>query len=54
MVLSDGPDGSTEMKWAADVVVMGTIASLAARMMGTVTKKLTSEFFECMKKKIEA
>ncbi len=54
MVLTDAPDGATEMHWTADVVVMGTIASLAARMMGSVTKKLTGEFFECMKRQIEA
>jgi carbon monoxide dehydrogenase subunit G len=54
MKLSDGPDGTTEMKWTADVVVLGTLASLAARLMGSVTQKLTSEFFNCFKKKIEA
>jgi carbon monoxide dehydrogenase subunit G len=54
MILSDGPDGSTELQWSADVTIRGTIASLAARMMGSVTQKLTSAFFECVKKKIEA
>ena len=54
MILSDGPDGATEMKWTADVVILGTLASLAARLMGSVTQKLTSEFFNCFKKKIEA
>ena len=54
MNLSDGADGSTDMKWWADVTVVGTIASLASRLMGVVTQKLTAEFFNCMKKKIEA
>ena len=54
MKLADGSDGSTDMKWTADVTVVGTIASLAARLMGSVTQKLTGEFFNCMKKKIEA
>ena len=54
MLLADGPDGATDMKWTADVVVVGTIASLAARLMGSVTQKLTGEFFNCVKKKIEA
>lgn len=54
MLLSDNPDGGTNMHWIADINVMGTIASLAARMMGSVTQKLTAEFFECAKAKIEA
>jgi len=54
MALADGPDGSIEMKWTADVVVLGTIASLASRLMGSLTQKLTEAFFECVKKKIEA
>ena len=53
MILADGPDGSTELKWTADVVVLGTIASLAARLMGSVTQKLVGAFFTCVKQKIE-
>jgi carbon monoxide dehydrogenase subunit G len=54
MFLSDGPDGSTDMKWTAEVVILGSLASLAARMMAPVTQKLTGDFFNCVKKKIEA
>jgi len=54
MFLSDGPDSSTDMKWTAEVVILGSLASLAARMMAPVTQKLTTEFFNCVKKKIEA
>ena len=53
MKLSDGADGSTDLDWTADIVIVGTIASLASRMMGGVTKKLTSAFFNCVKEKIE-
>jgi carbon monoxide dehydrogenase subunit G len=53
MVLSDGPDGSTLLSWQADVVISGTIASLASRLMGSVTKKLTATFFNCVKKQLE-
>jgi uncharacterized protein len=53
MVLADGPNGSTELKWVADVTVIGTIASLAARLMGVVAQKLTDAFFDCVRKKIE-
>jgi carbon monoxide dehydrogenase subunit G len=54
MFLSDGPDGATEMKWTADVVILGTLASLAARLMSGITQKLAAEFFNCFKKTIEA
>ncbi|HLF28252.1 MAG TPA: carbon monoxide dehydrogenase subunit G [Anaerolineae bacterium] len=54
MVLADGPNGSTELTWSADVVVLGSIASLAARLMGSVTKTLVGAFFNCAKGKIEA
>ena len=53
MVLSDGANGSTVLNWSSDITVVGTIASLAARLMGVVTQKLTDAFFECMRKKIE-
>ena len=54
MLLSDGPDGTTDLKWTADITILGTLASLAARLMGSITKKLSAEFFNCFKKKIEA
>lgn len=53
MVLSDNPDGSTTLTWWADVMVSGTIASLASRLMSSVTKKLTATFFECVKEQVE-
>lgn len=53
MVLSDGEAGGTDLAWTADVTVVGTIASLAARLMGGVTQKLTGAFFDCVKRKIE-
>jgi carbon monoxide dehydrogenase subunit G len=51
--LKDGAKDSTELDWKADVKVVGTIASLAARLMTPVTKKMTGQFFSCVKKKIE-
>jgi hypothetical protein len=54
MYLSAGTDGTTEMNWQADVVVVGSIASLASRLLGSVTQKLTNAFFNCVKAKIEA
>ncbi|MER3544638.1 MAG: hypothetical protein C4311_08540 [Chloroflexota bacterium] len=53
MVLSDGANGVTEMRWSVDMTIVGTIASTAARVMGGVTQKLTGAFFDCVKKRIE-
>ena len=53
MTLTDGPDGSTVLTWSSDVTVIGTIASLAARLMGVVAQKMTDAFFECVRAKIE-
>jgi formylglycine-generating enzyme required for sulfatase activity len=53
MVLMDGANGATDMKWAVEITVVGTIASTAARVMGGVTQKLTGAFFDCVKKRIE-
>ena len=54
MQLSDGEGGTTLLDWSAEVTIVGTIASLASRLMSSVTKKLTSQFFDCVKRKIEA
>lgn len=54
MVLSPGVDGTTELKWNADIEVVGKIASVASRMMSSLAKKLTTKFFECVKRQIEA
>lgn len=53
MFLSEAAAGGTDLKWRADVVVVGTIASLASRLMGGVTRKMSDAFFDCLKKQIE-
>lgn len=53
MTLSDGPEESTDLNWTADVVVLGTIASVAARLMKPVTNMLVGALFKCIKGKIE-
>jgi len=45
--------GVTELAWTADVVIVGSIANLASRLMGGVVKKLSAAFFDCVKEKIE-
>jgi molybdenum cofactor cytidylyltransferase len=54
MQLSDATPGATRLEWAADVFVVGTIASIAARLMGGVAQRLTDSFFEAIRRKIEA
>ena len=53
MILSDGPDGSTNLNWTAEVVVLGTIASVAARLMQPMANLLIGALFKCIKGKIE-
>ena len=54
MKLRDGEDGQTIMDWSADVNILGTIASLASRLMGSVAQKLSGQFFDCVKAQIES
>ncbi len=54
MRLSSNPENTiTELKWTADVIIVGSIASLASRRLGGMTKTLSGAFFECVKSKIE-
>ncbi len=53
IALVDLPGGATELTWSADVTILGQIASLAARLMSTVTKKLTDRFFDDVRAEIE-
>lgn len=54
MILHDGDKpGDTVLDWSSNVTVAGAIASLAARLMGPVTQKITDAFFENVRKKIE-
>lgn len=47
-------NGVTTLDWSADVVVVGTIASLASRLMPGVTRKLSGKFFDCFKEQLES
>src|SRR5215471_15126488 len=44
----------TTMDWTADVNVSGTIASVGARLMEGTARKLTAQFFDCFRQKLEA
>jgi carbon monoxide dehydrogenase subunit G len=46
-------EGGTNLAWKADIIVVGQLASTAARLMSGITRNLTSAFFDCVKGKIE-
>ncbi len=54
MNLTSIEDGQTRMDWKATVVVSGTIASVGARLLGSLAEKLTGQFFDCLKTKLQA
>ena len=54
MRLSDGPDGATIVHWTADINIAGQLASLASRLMVPVTKKLSNQFYDEVRKRIES
>lgn len=53
MSLSDGENGSTVVDWSADVNVSGQLASLASRLMVPVSQKLSEQFYNEVRKRIE-
>ena len=46
-------DNQTPMDWTASVVVSGTIASVGARLLQGVAERLTGQFFDCLRSKLE-
>ena len=53
MSLTSQSENETQMAWSADVAVIGSIAGLANRLMGGMTKQLSGQFFKCFKEKVE-
>jgi carbon monoxide dehydrogenase subunit G len=53
MNLSDGPDGATVVHWTANINVAGQLASLASRLMVPVTQKLSNQFYDEVRRRIE-
>jgi uncharacterized protein len=53
MHLASVEAGQTRMDWSAHVVVSGTIASVGARLLQGTAEKLTGQFFDCLKQKLE-
>jgi len=54
MDLTAVSETETSMTWVADVNVSGTLVSVGSRMMEGAAQKLTAQFFDCFKRKIEA
>ena len=54
MDLADVGENQTRMDWKANVVVSGTIASVGARLLNSLAERLTGQFFDCLKTKLEA
>jgi carbon monoxide dehydrogenase subunit G len=54
MILTMVDEKQTRMDWKATVVVSGTIASVGARLLQGTAEKLTGQFFDCLKTKLEA
>lgn len=46
-------EGATNLNWKAEISVVGSLASTAARLMEGITRNLTNAFFECVRGKIE-
>jgi len=54
MSLLELPGGATQMKWEAEVVVVGQLVVLASGRMNMVTRQMIEDFFERMQSRIEA
>ena len=54
MLLAGPADGPTTMDWSADVAILGTIASVGARLIEGTANKLITQAFDCMRAKLEA
>ncbi len=53
MQLTAVDNAQTRMDWQANVVVSGTIASVSGRLLQGTAEKITGQFFECLKSKLQ-
>jgi carbon monoxide dehydrogenase subunit G len=54
MALSGPAEGPTQMDWAADVTISGTLASVGARMIEGTANKMIGQTFDCIRAKLAA
>jgi len=52
--LADADGGVTELRWTADVVVSGPLATVGARLLDSTVARKTTELFQCVKAQLEA
>jgi len=48
-----GEGSPVKVSWIAELKVGGVLASLGARVMDSVAKKMVEDLFQCMKQKVE-
>jgi len=53
MRLTAVDDEHTRMDWKATAIVSGTIASVGARLLNSTVERLTGQFFDCLKTKLD-
>jgi carbon monoxide dehydrogenase subunit G len=53
LFLCDTAAGGTELRWVLDVTISGALASVAARLLGTVVEQLSAQFFDVARQRIE-
>ncbi len=54
MSLSALSETETRMNWVADVNISGTLASVGSRLIEGTAHRLTTNFFDCFRTKLEA
>lgn len=53
MQLTGLDEEHTQMDWRASVVISGTIASVGARFLRSTAERLTTQFFDCLRDKLQ-
>lgn len=54
MSLTALSETETQMNWVADVNISGTLASVGSRLIEGTAHRLTANFFDCFRTKLEA
>jgi carbon monoxide dehydrogenase subunit G len=52
--LAPTADNGTELRWGADITLFGTIATMGARLIPSLSKSLTADFFTRVRQTLEA
>jgi carbon monoxide dehydrogenase subunit G len=54
MTLAGPAEGPTTMDWSANVAILGTFASVGARLVEGQANRMIKQAFDCMRAKLEA